>query len=133
MEDSQKKAIMIGAAVACLVLAVLITWRHSSKGGPNLDSFRGQGVWVKCKSCEAEYQIDKADYFKYIQENAKGPALPALVCEKCSEQNVYRAVKCPNCKIVFFHGGVRGDFDDRCPKCGHSNTEEKRKEALKNG
>ncbi len=133
MEDSQKKAIMIGAAVACLVLAVLITWRHSSKGGPNLESFRGQGIWAKCRSCEAEYQIDKADYFKYIQEHARGPVLPPLVCEKCGQQGAYRAVKCPKCETVFFHGGVRGDFDDRCLKCGHSKTEEKRKEALKNG
>ncbi len=58
MEDGKKKAIMIVGAVACLVLAALIMRRHTSGGGPGIESFRGQGIWVKCKSCGAEYQID---------------------------------------------------------------------------
>ena len=132
MEDGKKKAIMVVAAVACLVLAALIMRRHTSGGGPGLESFRGQGVWVKCRGCGAEYQIDKADYFKYIRENVRGTSAPPLVCEKCGEEKVYRAVKCLKCETVFFHGGARGDFDDRCPKCRYSDTEEKRKEALKN-
>ena len=55
----------------------------------------------------------------------------ALTCPKCSERSVYRAMKCPECKEVFFRGDA-GDqrFADRCPNpdCKYSRQEERRKE-----
>lgn len=89
-------------------------------------------TWVLCRNdeCKAAYQMGLREYFEYIQANANpmGPA-PTLTCKKCGKQTVFRAFKCknPDCGIVFVAGSVPNDFHDRCPKCGHSETEEIRK------
>jgi len=71
-------------------------------------------------------------YFKYVEKHADpmSPTAPVMVCEKCGEQSVFRAEKCgnPDCGIVFLRGSVPNDFADRCPKCNHSETEERRKQ-----
>lgn len=85
---------------------------------------RSRMIWVKCKNpdCEVVYQIDKKDYFKYVQEhrNALSLSAPSLVCEKCGEESVYRAVRCQKCGLIFSIGSVAGDFSDKCPQCGYS-------------
>ena len=91
-------------------------------------------IWVKCNNpvCKAEYQTSKKGYFKYIEEHANPmiPTAPAMTCEKCGEQMIFRAKKCTNstCGKVFIRGATRGvvpkDFLDRCPECGHSEIEE---------
>ncbi len=60
---------------------------------------------------------------------------PPVVCKKCGEQSVFRAEKCqnPDCGIVFLRGSVPGDFADRCPECGRSETEESRKRRTTGG
>jgi hypothetical protein len=89
-------------------------------------------TWVLCRNdeCKAAYQMGLKEYFEYMQANANpmGP-VPALTCKKCGKQSVFRAFKCtnPDCGIVFVAGSVPNDFHDRCPKCGHSETEEIRK------
>lgn len=89
-------------------------------------------IWVLCRNdeCKAEYQMDFMEYFKYMEANANpmGP-VPALTCKKCGELSAFRAEKCtnPNCGKVFLWGIVPNDFADRCPECGHSETEENRK------
>lgn len=129
---------MIGVIVACLVAAGVITYKTRS-GGSGTKVFRGQPIWVQCGNpdCGAEYQMDKAEYFDTIEalvrQNPMVMQTPALVCEKCGEESVYRAEKCPKCGTVFFRGAVgRGDFADRCPdpKCGYSESEEIRKRAI---
>jgi len=98
-----------------------------------IDQFSDETLWVKCRDpdCGAEYQMSKKECFKYIEEHADPMALtaPAMICEKCGEQSVYRAEKCgnPDCGLIFFRGSVPNDFPDRCPKCGYSVTEEQRK------
>jgi len=91
-------------------------------------------IWVKCTNpvCKAEYQTSKKGYFKYIEEhvNPMTPTAPAMTCEKCGEQSIFRAEKCTNstCGNVFIRGATIGavpeDFPDRCPECGHSEIEE---------
>ena len=70
------------------------------------------------------------EYYKFVTANANpmGPA-PALTCEKCGQPSVYKAEKCQNpaCGNVFRSGSVPNDFQDRCPKCKQSATEEIRK------
>ncbi len=96
-------------------------------------------TWVKCANpdCKAAYQMGKRAYFKYIEEHADpmSPTAPPIVCEKCGEQSVFRAEKCmnPDCGHVFFRGTIPNDFADRCPKCGYSETEERRKQRREGG
>ncbi len=85
---------------------------------------RSQMIWVKCKNpdCQVVYQIDRNDYFKYVQEhrNALSLSVAALVCEKCSQESIYKAVRCEKCGLIFSIGSVAGDFSDRCPQCSYS-------------
>ena len=134
MEESKKKPIMIAIVVACLVLAGTITYITSSGGSGGIDSIkRGEMVWVKCSNpdCVAEYQMGKRDYYEYIEEHQVGMSNPALVCKECGEETVYRAEKCPECGAIFFLGSVRGDYQDRCPECGYSKTEQMAEKAKK--
>ena len=89
-------------------------------------------IWVKCQNpdCKAAYQMGKRAYFKYIEEHADpmSPSAPALVCKKCGKESIYRAEKCEKCGLIFLRGTVPNDFADRCPKCGNSKTEERRKQ-----
>lgn len=148
MTSDKKKLAMLGIIVVCFGLAVGITVyrRHKEGSVPRgIESIkRGDMTWVKCDNaaCEAEYQMDKRDYFEYLEANPptaeqfvammtdpnlKG-ATP-LVCKSCGQKSVYRGEKCDKCGLVFMRGTVRHDFADRCPECGHSRTEEKRKES----
>jgi len=134
MEVSKKKPIMIGVIVMCLVLAVVITLatRREESG---LDSLKyGEEMyWIKCRSpkCEHAWQMDRKDYFKYLQDHQDpmSMAAPAIVCPECGEESGYRAEKCPKCGLVFERGSVPHDFADRCPECDYSKTEEERKKA----
>lgn len=97
------------------------------------DSSADEMIWVKCKNpdCGAEYQMGKREYFRYLQKNmdpAKFMQTPALPCNECGQESIYRAVKCAKCGKVFFYGAAgRGDFADRCSECGYSKTEDLRR------
>ena len=121
---------MICVIVVCLAAAGTITYKTRSKGGiPK--KFAKEMMWVKCNECEAEYQINKLEYFTFLEKNTKPWTMekPPLVCEKCGEKSVYRAVKCEKCESIFEPGWKSGDFEDRCPKCGYSKIEVDRKAA----
>jgi ribosomal protein L37E len=127
MEDNKKKPIMVGIIVVALFLAVGITFfTHSKDDG--IDSMKsGQMIWVKCRNCGAEYQVDKKEYFKYLQEHGDPMAPEPPACKQCGEKSIYQAEKCEKCGLIFFKGSVPNDFADKCPECGYSKTEELRK------
>jgi len=134
MEESKKKPIMIGVVVVCLALAGIITYVTNSGEGGGIESIkRGKPTWLKCRNpdCEHEYQMDLKDYFIYVRDHQEPMSLaaPALVCPNCGEKGVYKAEKCEKCGLVFETGSVPLDFADRCPECGYSKTEAKRKES----
>ena len=138
MEESKKKPIMIGVIIVCFLLAAVIAYKYSfSPEESGKEVFTGQLLWVKCSNtdCGEAYQMDKKGYFDSIEEIIRQNPMsmmetPALVCEKCGKESVYRAEKCPKCEVTFFRGATgRGDFADRCPECGHSASEEIRKQA----
>jgi hypothetical protein len=140
MEESKKKPIMIGVVVACLALALLITFGLPGGGGGGIEDISPEDkIWVKCNNpdCKAEYEMGKKAYFKYIQDNIDPMAMvaPPVVCESCSKDSVFRAEKCQNqdCGVVFFRGSVPNDFADRCPECERSETEESRKRRAAGG
>jgi hypothetical protein len=148
MTSDKRKLVMLGVVVVCFSLAVGITVyrRHKEGSGPTgIESIkRGEMIWVKCdnEECEAEYQMDKREYFEYLQDHPPTPeqfaammsdpnvrgATP-LVCNKCKQESVFRGEKCDKCGIVFIRGTVRHDFADRCPECDYSKTETQRREA----
>jgi ribosomal protein L40E len=134
MDEGVKKVVLICVIVGCFGLAGVITFRscRPSGGGGLEDIPAGETVWVKCanKDCAAAYEMDKREYYRYIQENAPAMAMSVapLVCEKCGKPSVYRAEKCEKCETIFFRGSsAPGDFADRCPNCGYSKSEEERK------
>ena len=128
--------VKIGIIIVCLVLAsAIIYWTWGGSGSSIDDISDDDMTWVKClnKSCNAEYEMGKKAYFKFM-ENVNPMAPPqALTCEKCGEPSVYRALKCQNpaCGIVFRMNSVPNDHADRCPKCMKSATEESRKARMK--
>lgn len=135
MEEGKKKTIMIVVIVACLVAAGIITYATRSGSTGGIESIRRgtETVWVKCRNpdCEHTWQMDRRDYFEYLRDHHDPMSMtaPAIVCPNCGEESGYRAEKCENCGLIFERGSVVGDFPDRCPKCGHSKTEEARKKA----
>ena len=134
MEESKKKALMIGIVVVCLAAAAMIFYKtHSGSSGGGLESLSDEAMtWVLCRNpdCETSYEMGLKVYFKLVQENLQPMSMAAtpLVCEKCSELSIYRAVKCEKCGLVFERGTMGAqEFADRCPDCGHSTIEERRK------
>jgi len=112
---------------------MMMQQQMKSSKGPDLQPFKDKSTWVKCRNpqCGAEYQMNLKEYFEYMEEHADPGSLlpPPLVCKKCGQKSVYRAVKCEKCGFTFERGTVRADFADRCPKCGYSKVEEARKRA----
>jgi ribosomal protein L40E len=129
MEEGQKKIIMIVIIVACIIAAVVITVAtRGGGGGEGVDSLkRGTMIWVKCRDpkCEYAWQMDKKDYFQYIEDNRDGMVIPALECPKCHGKTGYRAEKCPKCGTIFERDATSAT-PDKCPKCGYSAIEELR-------
>ena len=135
MDESMKKPFMIAIVVVCFVLAGVITYLTWHREPSGLESLaRGEMWWVKCanRACGAEYQMDRVDYFKQLEErgeaNPDPERVPRLICQKCGEASVLRAVKCEKCGQIFFYGTVATDFADRCPKCRYSKEEAMREQ-----
>jgi len=50
-----------------------------------------------------------------------------FVCPKCSETSLKQATKCRKCGEIFLSYKEDGSYDDACPKCKYSVSEEARK------
>lgn len=133
MEEGKKKIIMVVIIVACIVAAAVITlMTHSSGEEGGVDTIkRGELIWLKCRSpkCENAWQMDKRDYYEYINKNRVGLIMPGIPCPKCGEKDGYKAAKCPKCGFVFEKVFSNNDVSDRCPKCSYSAWEEQKKQA----
>ena len=133
MDESKKKPIMIAVIVVCLGAAAVIAYKSTRRNEGIPAHFAKEMTWVKCRNpkCEAEYEITKKEYYEYLEKNTTATMMtvPALICTRCGELSVYRAIKCEKCGLVFEASWKRGDFEDRCPKCGYSKIEDERKRA----
>lgn len=132
MDDGKKKAVMIGVAVVCVVLAIMLTMKNRGKKSTGAEMFEGVPMWMKCVSqdCQAEFQIDKGGYYKGIKQYmTPGGSVGAMPCKECGELAAFQAVKCLKCDLVFVRGAAGVPFKDTCPDCGYSDMEEKRKTA----
>lgn len=97
------------------------------------DSIPSVMYWVKCTNsdCEHEWQMDRGDYFGYLEEHQDptSMAAPAIVCPECGKESGFRAEKCNKCGLVFKRGSVPHDFADKCPSCSFSELEDRRRRA----
>lgn len=114
----------MGATGGCLILAGLIVYLNlpNATGIDAIDP--GEKMLVKCANpdCVTSYEIEKRDYYDYVQKNANPAAMsvPPLICQKCSKESIYRAEKCSKCQTIFFYDEKDVDFPDTCPECGYS-------------
>jgi len=133
-----KNTIYAIVIVACLLVAVVVFVKTRSGGSSGgIDSISDtEQYWVKCRACNATYEMSQKEYYRELSERTQaGGAMamnitPPLTCRKCSKNTLFRAEKCPNCNEIFFTGEVKNDFSDRCPKCKHSKTDDSRKARL---
>jgi DNA-directed RNA polymerase subunit M/transcription elongation factor TFIIS len=131
-----KNTIYAIVIAACILVAVVVFVKTRSGGSAGLDSISDtEQVWMKCRSCNASYEMSRKQYYKDINEKATANATammftPPLTCQKCQKNSAFLAEKCPNCGEVFISGSIPNDFPDRCPKCKHSKTEDSRKARL---
>ncbi|MHC4265270.1 MAG: hypothetical protein ACYSUK_04970 [Planctomycetota bacterium] len=130
---AMSKPVMIIVLVACLVLAVVLYILLLPDQGGGYEELAGQLALVKCSNsdCNAEYEIDEAEFMGAINEikkqNPMYPGDPPVACKQCGQQSVMAATKCGKCGIVFFKGELGpGHFRDECPECGYSATKERR-------
>ncbi len=130
MEEGKKKIIMIGIIVGCIVAAIAITVAtHSSNAEGSATLKKGEATyWVKCRDpkCENTWQMDRKDYFEYMEKHRKGLATPAIECPKCHGETGYHAEKCPKCGNIFELGSSPSG-ERVCPKCGYNALDEVRK------
>ncbi len=120
MERNDKMKII---AIVCAVIAVAVFALNLSGNSSGVDQFEGDMLWVICQSGQETYQMDKAEYFRWVSANQTGDRIPPMPCEECNEKAAFRAEKCPNCELIFRRHSVPNDFADRCPDCGHSEIE----------
>lgn len=84
-------------------------------------------IWVKCRNprCQAEYQMTEKEYFEYVKKHHDPKTMKPrpLVCKKCGQESVCRAIKCERCGSVFFYPSKEpGCYGDKC-SCGYSRIE----------
>ena len=131
MNLSKKKQIIF--AVICLLGAIAITVVfynpfHGAASGLK------KPVQMLCVNCDTSFEISSDEYKKQMTKKGAitpmgptGPP-PGLTCLKCGQEEAYTAVKCGKCGNTFFPDPtIYADFQDRCPKCGYSASEEKHK------
>ena len=133
-----KNTIYILIIVACFIGAGVLAYTYIfSSGGSQISD--DKMTWVKCNnpSCNAVYEMSSKKYYDEVQERASANPLvlsnPALTCQKCGKNSIYRAEKCQNpaCGEIFIEGiSGTNKLSDTCPKCGQSATEESRKARL---
>jgi len=131
-----KNAIYAAVIVVCILVAVLVFVKTRGGGAGGTASIdETEQIWVKCRQCNASYQMGKKKFYEELEEKAKAnptPMMmtPLLTCQKCGKDGIMKAHKCEKCGEVFFENSVPNDFADRCPKCKHSETEAIRKARL---
>ncbi len=126
MAENQKNIVLVVIVAICLGAAVYSFVNKKDSTTDSIQKMRGSEIWVKCRECDTSYTMDKAEYFDFIRQ-ATTVQTPALTCQECGKDSVYRAVKCGQCGEVFFYGTNQVDYADRCPHCNYSESEQQSK------
>ena len=122
----------IALVVVLLISTALVVYFTKGRGKGDDAVFKEeQAMLCVNPQCKGVFTLTLGEIH---QETAKIDAMqslgpPAFTCQHCNQKTAYMAEKCPFCETVFFPNSQAHDFHDRCPKCGKSETEEKRKRA----
>lgn len=105
----------IGAAVGLLVIAGGILFWYTRGGAEEAaaKSDETKTTWM-CAACSSSFDLT-AKQVLVMGKEAGPPGIP-LICSKCKEKKVYRAIKCPKCGTLYFSSEVP-DSSGVCPKC----------------
>jgi DNA-directed RNA polymerase subunit M/transcription elongation factor TFIIS len=131
----KKNVVMIVIVVVCLVLAGAFAIKNFGGGGTSARAQGPQSVLCVNPDCGHVFEMTVDERRQIMRERGRqmrrgGP--PAFACPQCGEpDSAYQANKCSKCSTVFIGDYSSGDFADRCPECGYSAVEERRK--LKEG
>jgi len=134
MDEDKKKIVMVVIVVACLGLAGAIVIKNFG-GGSSSTSTAAQGPQVMLcvnPDCGHIFELTRDEMRLQMREKGRmmmgrgGP--PVFTCPQCGEESAYQAIRCPKCSTVFIADYGTDDFADRCPECGYSAIEEKRKQ-----
>ncbi|MBL7107155.1 MAG: hypothetical protein ISS77_06080 [Phycisphaerae bacterium] len=138
MDEDKKKTIMIVIIIACLAVAGFIFIKSITGGDKGLNAIPADAMTlVMCRNpkCKAVYEMSTREYTAQMQEAMSKMMMlmetPGLACKECGEESIYKAIKCPECELVFEENSVSGDIFDRCPKCKYSEFEAGREERKK--
>jgi hypothetical protein len=83
-------------------------------------------VGLLCKNpvCGYRFEIDRREVEGKMPVRP-GVEIPVFKCPKCSQDSAYIEITCEKCGNVFVLSyQKKGDYADRCPKCGFSKFEE---------
>ena len=132
MDESKKNVVMIVIVVVCLALAGAIAVINFGGGGEGTSAAAQKPQLMLCVNpdCGNIFEMTMEERRQAMRERGRmrmrgGP--PAFTCPKCGEESAYAAIRCPKCSTVFIQD-YTSDFPDRCPECGYSAIEEKRKQ-----
>ena len=94
-----KNTIYAIVIAVCILVAVVVFVKTRSGSGGGIDSISDtEQVWVKCKACNAAYEMSKKQYLQERTERmqAAGAAgmmvTPPVTCQKCGKTAVVPAV-----------------------------------------
>ena len=135
MDEEKKKIVMIVVAIACIVLAVVITFVTCEGGGSGRVSAGPINMLCVNPDCGASFELSREEYTNQLMANQSETTMPGMrgrgmagpsvfTCPECGKESAYMATKCPECEAIFIQGQA-GDqqFPDRCPECGYSDME----------
>ena len=128
-----KNVIYAVVIVLCLSIAgVVIVRSHSEADATGIDP--SEQTWTKCLACGYTEQMSLKGFYKLqrakMAATGNPMSVPRLTCEKCGQEAVVEAFKCPQCGEISPKNSVPNDFEDRCPRCKFSQIEANRKASL---
>lgn len=116
-------------AVSCFILAGVVVYSMTgSEKGTASQIPSDELLLVKCRACDEIYETNKKEFFEYILAHQKPNSMqrPMPPCKECGKEALQEAIKCGQCGNVFYPRGA-GILKDKCPSCGFSEIEERRK------
>jgi len=129
MDDDQKKIVKIVVVIVCMILAAVLSFTLGNFGGGK----KGAETDMRYLVCEdpdcggsTGYDMEQWRALLGTLENPRVSMHTAFTCDKCGEDSAYQGLKCQKCETVFLRD-TENSFQDKCPGCGHSESEERLK------
>ncbi|HUN80952.1 MAG TPA: hypothetical protein VMV81_05510 [Phycisphaerae bacterium] len=108
---NQKAKISVAVGILVLAGGVFFWFNRGGAEESLAKSDESKTAWM-CAGCQGTFDLTAKEVV--TMEKAAG-GMP-LVCPKCKEKKVYRAIKCAKCGTLYFSSDVP-DSPGVCPKC----------------